>query len=121
MVDNERVLRSFYYRKTQLGGLSKTIVVIDGKVVLPSRERRSRSGTHGEDYYLLSKEQWNKAVLLHFSRSNSGHRNLIVESATPLPEGLAEKLKKLWVAGFTIDEVVRVLIRELKQMKAQAP
>jgi len=121
MVCEEVVMKSFYYRKTRLGGLSKTVVVVNNRVVMPSRERRSRSGTHGEDYYLLRSDEWRRAVLLHFSQSNRGHRSLVIESATPLPEGLAEKLRMLWVAGLTIDEVVQALIQELKQIKQQAP
>ena len=119
MVCEEMIVKSFYYRKARFGGFSKTIVVIDGKVVLPSRERRSGTGRHGEDYYLLSREQWNRAILLHFSQSNRGHRNLVVESALQLPEKLTEKLKMLWVSGFDMNDVVSILIRELKQLKKQ--
>ena len=121
MTCEEKIMRSFYYRRTRMGGLSKTVVVVNNRVAMPTRERRSRSGTHGEDYYLLSESEWNKAILLHFSQSNRGHRDLVVESALQLPSELIERLKRLWTAGLTIDEIIRVLTRELKRMKAQTP
>jgi len=57
--------------------------------------------------------------LLHFVQSNCGHRDLIIESALQLPEKLTEKLKMLWVSGFDMNDVVSILIRELKQLKKQ--
>jgi len=106
-----RVVRSFYYRCTRYGALSKTIVVVDGRVIMPVRERRSRTGRHGEDYYVLRKSEWDRAILLHFSQTNSGYRDLVVESAVPLPQALVEELRNLWVAGATVDEVVEELLR----------
>jgi len=109
-------MRRFYFRETRFGGLTKTVVIVDNKVIRPTRERRSGTGRHGEDYYLLSKEQWDRAILLHFSQSNRGHRNLVVESALQLPKELTEKLKMLWISGFDINDVVRVLTRELRRV-----
>lgn len=43
-----------YYRNTRMGGFTKYIAIcpVCKKVVKPTDTRRSKSGTHGEDYYV---------------------------------------------------------------------
>jgi len=118
-MSEDKVLRTFYYRNTRAGSFTKTIVIVDGRVVNPNRRRRSTAGTHGEDYYLLSRPQWNRAVLLHFTQTTRGNRSLVVESAMQIPDSLVKKAEYLWKAGLTSDEVAQEFIREMKRLRVQ--
>jgi hypothetical protein len=71
----EKICKEFYFRKTlKTGALTRYVIILDGKLVQSSGKRFSRSGAHGEEYYCLSKDQWDRAWIIKFEISNSGKR-----------------------------------------------
>jgi hypothetical protein len=61
------------WRHTRLGGRTESIAVCPDclTVVEPVRRRRSRAGTHGDDFY----EHSHQLVFLELVQSNSGNRS----------------------------------------------
>jgi len=80
------------YRNTQYGGYTKYIAVCFTckKVVKPTSVRRSKSGTHGEDYY--THEHPLEFLLLY--SSNRGNRSIAVPS---ILEPIKEQLEIMWI------------------------
>jgi hypothetical protein len=80
------------YRYTNMGGITKYIAVcITCKSVIPPTDtRRSRRGTHGEDYYTHEHEL--RFVLLH--SSNSGRKEIIIPKEL---EKITKDLEKMWI------------------------
>jgi len=79
-------------RNTRMGGLTAYIAVCleCKKVIKPSRVRKSRSGTHGTEYYVHE----HPLIFIGLNQSNSGNRSIVV------PEELSEiraELERMWV------------------------
>jgi hypothetical protein len=56
------------YRSTEYGGFTKSYVLtLDGKIIKPSVKRRSRTGNHGEDEWLLGMGRY---VVIDVNRPN---------------------------------------------------
>jgi hypothetical protein len=102
-----KVCREYYYRNNiKAPGLTKAIVVLDGRVLRPSRTRRSRTGAHGEDYYCLSQGEWNRAWVIILEQTNSGKRYV---STINVPESVKELIERAWIyEGATVSEVASV-------------
>jgi len=81
----EKICKEFYFRRTlKTGALTKYIIILDNKIVQPSGKRSSRTGAHGEEYYCLSKDQWDRAWIIRFEISNSGKRYVDFSENVPL-------------------------------------
>ena len=80
------------WRWTRLDGITWSIAVCMAcrRVVKPTSIRRTRSGTHGEDYY--EHEHPLKFVLL--TQSNSGIRHYYIDMGL---EFLDELVRSLWI------------------------
>jgi hypothetical protein len=80
------------YRYTNMGGLTKYIAVCMTckKIIPPIHKRRSRRGTHGEDYYVH--EHPLEFVLLY--SSNSGNRSI---SVPEFLKPIAKDLERMWI------------------------
>jgi hypothetical protein len=98
------------YRYTNMGGITKYIAIcpVCKAIIKPARKRRSKSGTHGEDYYVH--EHPLEFVLLY--SSNSGNRSISVpESLKPIQQ----ELETAWVyEGLNIDKIVKLIDLYLK-------
>lgn len=102
------------FRRTRMGGITVYIAVClqCRRVVLPTRERRSRSGTHGEDFYVHDHPL---SFILLYS-SNSGNRDITVskEIEGTFP-GLKEILERMWVfENAEIEDVASFLEKFLR-------
>ncbi|MEM4952204.1 MAG: hypothetical protein QXV81_08090 [Ignisphaera sp.] len=63
------VLREYYRRNINTPGLSLSFVAtLEGKLLRPVEEIRSRTGAHGDDVYLIDPPVY----VLRYERSNSG-------------------------------------------------
>jgi len=93
-----------------MGAITEEIVVcmVCKKVLAPSRTRRSRTGTHGEDYYVHE----HPLVSIVLEQSNSGRRRVVV------PKELAEVedlLERAWVyEGATPEDIRKAIEQYLK-------
>jgi hypothetical protein len=102
----EEVCREFEFRRTGMGGLSLAIVVLDGKVLLPLRSQRSRSGSHGIDVYCLSHSEWQRAWVIRLEQSNSGKR--YVDFSDNVPEHARKAIEQLWYRGVSVRKIEQV-------------
>ena len=80
------------YRSTNMGGVTKYIAICTTckRIIPPVNTRRSRSGTHGEDYYTHEHEL--EFILLY--SSNRGNRSVSVPNTL---KPIQEQLEVLWV------------------------
>jgi len=103
----KKIVKEFPYKNTRMGGLIKYLVFLDGKLVQPSRIKRSRSGNHGDDYYLLSEDQWRRAWILVLERSNSGKRK--IEFIGNIPNEAKKQLEEIWIyTDSWIDDIAQL-------------
>jgi hypothetical protein len=109
-IQTKKVCKEFYYRNCiKYPGMTKTIVIINGKILKPSRVRRSRTGAHGEDYYCLFQEEWQKAWVITFVQSNSGRRYVSTEN---VPDNIRELIEEAWInEDVAIDEIASIIAK----------
>jgi len=79
-------------RNTRMGGLTAYIAICMTckKVIKPTRSRRSKSGTHGTEYYVHE----HQLKFIELYQSNSGNRSIVV------PEELNEiraEVERMWI------------------------
>jgi hypothetical protein len=89
------------WRHTKMGAITEEIVVCMTckKVLEPSRVRRSRSGTHGEDYYVHE----HPMVSVTLEESNSGRRKVVVPKEL---EEIRDLIERAWVyEGATVEDI----------------
>jgi hypothetical protein len=85
-----------HWRRTRKGAVTQSIAVCETcqAVVEPTRIRRSRSGTHGEDYYAHT----HRLVFLELLQSNSGNRSYSIEGeVSEKARTVFEEAARLWV------------------------
>ena len=86
--------KTFKYRKiwrhTRLGGIDYSIGIClqCREVVKPVSTRRSRSGTHGEDYFVHEHE----LRFVELYQSNSGNRDYYLDQGLEFLEDLVDEL-----------------------------
>jgi hypothetical protein len=102
----EEVCREFYFRRTGMGGLSLTVIVLNGKVLAPRSVQRSRSGSHGSDIYCLTAEEWRHAWIINLEQSNSGRRD--VSFSDNVPEHARKAIEQLWYRGVSVRKIEQV-------------
>jgi hypothetical protein len=93
------------YRNTSMGGLTKHIAVcpVCKKVVKPTNVRRSRSGTHGEDYYV---HEHPLDFLLLYS-SNKGNKAIAIPD---ILKPIQKQLEIMWIyKDASIREIVEFI------------
>jgi hypothetical protein len=80
------------WRSTNMGAITREIVVcmVCRRVLEPTRRRRSRSGTHGEDYYVHE----HPMISIILEQSNSGKRYVSVPKEL---EKIKELVERAWV------------------------
>jgi len=84
----------YYYRRTNMGGYTRSLLVLDGEVLRPNAKVRSRTGRHGKDVYCLTEDQWQKVWWVKLEQSNSGKRTI---TCSNMPEEVAEVLERMWL------------------------
>jgi len=95
-----------------MGGVTKYIGVclVCKRVIKPTNVRRSRSGTHGEDYYVH--EHPLEFVLLY--SSNRGNRSVSVPSVL---EPIKIQLEVLWVyKNAPVSEIIAFINQYLSKL-----
>ena len=100
------------YRYTNMGGITKYIAICMTcrAVVKPVNMRRSKRGTHGEDYYVH--EHPLEFVLLY--SSNIGNRSISVPE--PL-KPIQQELEIAWVyENVSIDTIIKLINLYLKSI-----
>jgi len=103
----EKVIKEFPYKNTRMGGLMKYVIILDGRQIYPSSTRRSRSGSHGSDYYTLTPDQWAKAWIIILERTNSGKRN--ISFSDNIPQEAREELTNMWLYNNSwINDIVQL-------------
>jgi hypothetical protein len=102
----EKMFRQAYpFRSTRMGGRTIVIAVcpLCKKILEPSRVRRSRTGTHGEDYYVHR----HPIESVWLKQSNSGIRTITVP---PSLEPIRDLLERTWIyEDSCADDVVNVI------------
>ena len=103
--------KMFKYRKswrhTRLGGIDYAIAVclVCHDVIEPAGEYRSRSGTHGEDYFVHEHE----LRFVELYQSNSGNRDYTIDGGLEFLEDLVDEL---WIYYRKSPETVEEEIAE---------
>jgi hypothetical protein len=90
-----------------MGGITDHIAVCleCRKVVPPARSRFSRSGTHGEDYWVHA----HPLVFIKLTQSNSGVRD--VAAIGGVPEELIELVRAAWLyEGRSVPGIVSLVM-----------
>jgi len=109
------------WRKTGLGGMTYHIAWCNTcqAIVSPVSFRRSRSGTHGEDYWLHE----HPLAFIRLVSSNSGRRELSCEGEVPEWLRIAAEDAWLWrrLRATETDELLFNLAREMKAKGGSAP
>ena len=102
--------KSFYFRETRMGGLTRTVLVSskDFEVIRPTRTRRSKSGTHGEDIYCV--EDWSSVAILRFERSNRGRTYLYCDNVS---KDVCDELRKIFEVTDSVEETIKYLQSKL--------
>jgi hypothetical protein len=100
--------REFTYRESlKYVGLTLTIIALDGNIVMPTQQYRSRTGAHGTDIYCLDQESWSRAWVVTLIQSNSGKRRIYFEN---VPKEWTRLIEYLWVTkGVSVDDLKNVL------------
>jgi hypothetical protein len=110
MSSNETICKSFALRKTQFGGYDKTLVILDGEPVTPSKVEEDV----GREIYCLSSEQWQKAIIITMYRSNKGFKD--VKIYCPLGRDIAQKIYTYFkYSAKTPEEVLNYTLSLLRQ------
>jgi hypothetical protein len=106
--------REFVYRRNlNYPGLTRTIVVVDGKVARPTKVYRSKTKAHGTDIYCLDQLSWSKAWVVELVQSNSGKRHVYFEN---VPDEDAQMIKTAWLEkGWPVD-AMEALIELLNKL-----
>jgi hypothetical protein len=97
--------QTYTFRSTRLGGRTVVVAVCPTcrKILEPSRVRRSRSGTHGEDYYVHE----HPIEALWLEQSNSGIRTITVP---PSLEPIKDLLERTWIyEDSCVEDVINVV------------
>jgi hypothetical protein len=96
----------FPFRSTRLGGKTIVIAVCPTckKVLEPTRTRRSKAGTHGEDYYVHE----HQVEALWLEQSNSGIRRIAVP---PSLQQIKDLLERTWIYEDSCVEDVENAVR----------
>jgi hypothetical protein len=107
MSETSKICKGFEYRSTlNTRALTVSIVVLDGKVLRPTRSERSRTGAHGVDYYCLEESEWSRAWIIELRESNSGKRYI---ETVNVPGDISKLLAELWLyENASVSEVEQV-------------
>lgn len=98
------------WRRTMMGAKTEEIVIclVCKKVLEPSRVRRSRSGTHGEDYYIHK----HPIVSVVLRESNSGRRSVAVPKEL---EEIKDLIERAWIfENATIEDIRKSIAQYLR-------
>jgi hypothetical protein len=98
------------YRYTNMGGLTKYVAVCMTcrKIIKPTNTRRSRRGTHGEDYYVH--EHPLEFILLY--SNNSGNKSIEVPASL---KHIQQELERAWIyENVSIDVIIKLIDSYLK-------
>jgi hypothetical protein len=101
----EKKIYRYPFRNTRMGGLTKVIVICleCRKILQPSRVERSRSGSHGEDYYVHE----HPPVSVYLEQSNSGKRRITIPQEL---ESIRDILETVWCyESSEVNDVITVL------------
>ena len=101
-----------HYRSTNMGGVTKYIAICMTckRIIKPTNARRSKSGTHGEDYYVH--EHPLEFILLY--SSNRGNRSVSVPNTL---KPIQEQLEILWVyKNSSVYEIVEFINSYLSKL-----
>jgi hypothetical protein len=92
-----------------MGALTLTIVYNpeEKAIVKPNRVERSRTGSHGQHIYCLPPDVWDKLWVIRLEISNTGKRNVVFSKN--IPQGIAHEVTTQWLAGATIDAIIKTL------------
>jgi hypothetical protein len=93
------------YRNTRMGALTLYIAVcpVCKKIVKPTYTRRSKAGSHGEDYYVH--EHMLSFIILE--RSNRGRRYIKVPDVL---SSIQQELERMWVyEGATVKDIIKLV------------
>jgi len=95
------------WRNTRMGGIDFSIGVClqCREVVKPVSTRRSRSGTHGEDYFVHE----HPLLFVELYQSNSGNRDYMIDGGLEFLEDLVDTL---WIYYRESPETVEEKIAE---------
>ena len=109
-VQTQKICKQYYYRNCiKYSGLTKTIIVLDERVLRPSKVYRSKTGAHGEDIYCLSEAEWQRAWIVTFEQSNSGRRYV---STMNVPEAVKELIEQAWLyEDASIEEIASIIAK----------
>jgi hypothetical protein len=107
--DGLKPCRGFAYRSTGTGALTLTIVYSPAtkEVVRPHMVELSKSGNHGFHIYCLPPEAWSELWVVRLEVSNSGKR--YITFSRNVPQDIAQKITAQWLAGATIDTIIKTL------------
>jgi hypothetical protein len=99
-----------YWRRTEMGAVTEEIVVclVCRRVLEPSRVRRSRRGTHGEDYYVHE----HPLLSIVLEQSNSGRRRVVVPKEF---EEIRDLIERAWIyEGASVEDVRKAITQYLR-------
>jgi hypothetical protein len=100
------------YRHTRLNGLTISIAICleCKKVIEPTRKYRSKTKTHGKDYYVHE----HPLLFITLVQSNRGYRVIGVPKEL---EDMYIVLERLWVyEGKTVEEIIEYIKSYLAKM-----
>jgi len=97
-----------------MGGITKYIIILDNKLLVPTDYRRSRTGFHGDDIYCMPEEEWKRAQIIKLEGSNSGRRSV---EFINVPLEIRQLIEEAWLSGDSVLEVKRSLRRLLSLMR----
>jgi hypothetical protein len=94
--------REFLFRRN-IGapGLTKTVVIVDNKIVKPTHRQMSKTGAHGVDVYCMKQEDWGKAIVITFNVSNSGKAHIDCEG---IEEDLCTMVHELFLYHGSVEK-----------------
>jgi hypothetical protein len=98
------------WRHTKMGAITEEIVVclVCKKVLEPTRVRRTRSGTHGEDYYVHE----HPLTSIVLEESNSGRRTVVVPKELEETRDLVERA---WIyEDATVEDIRKAVAQYLR-------
>jgi hypothetical protein len=106
----KKVCKEFYYRNCiKTPAFTETVVLMDGKVLKPSKVYRSKTGAHGTDVYCLTEEEWQRTWVIVFEQSNSGKPYVTTFN---VPDNVRELVEQAWLyEGATIKEIIRTVAK----------
>jgi hypothetical protein len=110
-VEENKVMKWRYkmeYRNTRMGGMTVSIAICPKcrKVIEPSRKERSKTGTHGKDYYAHEHE----LSFITLIQSNSGKRRIIYHH---VPYPIMMECHYLWIIKGLHPEEIKERIQQL--------